>query len=88
MYEQDITPLWEQHIEVKDRVREAIYPLLYGREYKFSVTTGRNSADGGRANGYDEPGTIPSVGNSTQVKPFIPVSTEEDLMRVLGPPMH
>lgn len=84
LYEEDVTPMWEQHMDVKDRVREALYPMLYGKPYKYSVT--KPSMDGAEQ---DWDNGIPASGSSSKaVKPYIPPSTEADLMRVLGPPVN
>ncbi len=92
LYEEDITPQWEQHIDVKDRVREAIFPLLYGKPYKFATTKAKGQAGGmGPGGGGIEgpgPDAFPEgVGDSREVKPYIPPTDPEDLMKVLGPPM-
>lgn len=89
IYEEDIIPLWDQHIDVKDRAREAIYPMLYGRPYRFSTTTSNNPVDIEDDNlehgtGWEHAG---GSGDSRETKPFIPVSSEEDLMKVLDAPM-
>ena len=93
LYEEDITPTWEKHIDVKDRVREAIYSLLYDSEYKFSSTKSDEPVDYSEDD--DGPsGTLPAgppVGDTDsarEVKPFIPVSSEADLMKVLDSPMN
>ena len=87
LYEEDITPKWEQHIDVKDRVREALYQVLYGRQYKYSTTKkSRNPAEG-----FDPESDLPppeDFGGSREVKPYIPVSSEADLMKVLDAPMN
>lgn len=83
LYEEDITPLWEEHIKVKDRVREALYPLMYGRPYKFATTTTTNGTEGQElGEGLDHAGPA----ESKAVKPYIPPTSEEDLMKLLGPP--
>lgn len=92
LYEEDITPLWEQHIDVKDRVREAIYPLLYNRPYKFATTKARKSggvaANGGGIEGPGADWAQPEdFGGTRETKPYIPPSSEADLMRVLEAPM-
>lgn len=94
LYEEDMTPLWEQHIDVKDRVREAIYPLLYNRPYKFATTKGGSSGGSAGAGGGTFQGPPPDalpegVGDPRKQppKPFIPVTPEEDLMKILGGPM-
>lgn len=92
LYEEDITPAWEQHIDVKDRIREAIYPLLYDRPYKFATTKAKGgqpgmSAGGGGISGPGPDAFPEDVGDSREVKPYIPPTDPEDLMKVLGPPM-
>lgn len=91
MYERDIIPLWEKHIDVKDRIRETIYPLLYDRPYLFSTTKSNEPIDYGADD--VPPGTRPDgpspgqAGDNREVKPFMPVSSEEDLMKVLNKSM-
>lgn len=87
LYEDDVTPRWEQHIDVKDRVREVLYPMLYDRPYKFGSTRARR-ADGIEV-GETDPDGFPAeaVGDSRETKPFIPVTPPEDLEKVLGAPM-
>lgn len=92
LYEEDVSPTWENGIEVKDRVREAIYDKLYNRKYQFASTepeTGRPggvtpdgfggaSFDASRFNEADlPPGEQP-------VKPYIKPMTEEELFKALG----
>jgi hypothetical protein len=91
IYEEDITPLWEQHIDVKDRVREVLYPALYDRPYKFASTKAkRNGGTAGGGFGFEGPGPADfpeGIGDTREVKPFIPVTDPEDLMKVLDGPM-
>lgn len=83
LYEEDITPMWEQHIDVKDQVRNAIYPLLYGRPYKFAT----KKAEGEIPEGFG-PNEVPvTSGDTREVKPYIPPTDPEKLMEVLGVPM-
>jgi hypothetical protein len=86
LYEEDITPLWEQHIDVKDRVREVLYPQLYNRPYKFASTKARRP-DGIETGPTDPDGFPEGVGESRETKPYIPPTDPEDLMKVLGAPM-
>lgn len=86
LYEEDITPMWEQHIDVKDRVRETLYPTLYDRPYKFASTKAKRP-DGIETGPTDPDGFPEGVGDTREVKPFIPVSSPEDLEKVLGAPM-
>lgn len=84
--------MWEQHIDIKDRVREAIYSMLYESEYKFSATKSRDSLDlsedDGVVDGVRPDGPTPGgTGDSRKVKPYVPVSTEAELMKVLDAPM-
>lgn len=92
LYEEDIIPKWEQHIDAKDRVREAIYPLLYQRPYKFATTRASKEAAGAGVGSFEgpPPDAAPEyVGDPRKQppKPFIPVTSEEDLMKILGGPM-
>lgn len=77
--------MWEQHIEVKDRVREAIYPLLYSRPYKFGSTSGGNQQVPGDAGGYD---TQVAGQPGRAVKPYIPPTPEAEWLRILDAPMN
>jgi hypothetical protein len=87
LYEEDITPLWERHIDAKDRLRETLYPTLYDRPYKFSVTRPRR-ADGIEEGPVDAGGfPEPAARDARETKPFIPVTPPEDLEKVLGAPM-
>ncbi len=35
LYEEDVTPTWEQHIDVKNRIRETLSEVLYERPYRY-----------------------------------------------------
>lgn len=75
---------------MKDRVREALYPLLYGRPYKFASTKAKTgtAGDGGGMSSPTSPDGFPEgVGESRETKPYIPVTSPEDLEKVLGTPM-
>ena len=89
IYEDDVVPLWEGHIEIKDRVREELYPLLYGKQYKFS-TTGATKGARRSTEPPDYDGLPPADADPTKmpVKPYIPPTAPEDLMRVLDAPMN
>lgn len=89
LYEEDATPLWEQHIDVKDRIREVLYPQLYDRPYQFSSTRRAGAAGGGEvpASPTSPDGFPEGVGDDRETKPYIPPSTPEELEQVLGTPM-
>ena len=88
MYEEDIIPAWESHTEIKDRVRETVYSKLYQRTYKYSTTKAKSSNFDPEEFDNGSGGVSPaSSDESKEVKPFIPVSSEADLMKVLDSPM-
>ena len=81
LFEEDITPTWEHGAEVKSKVRESIYSSMYKRQYMYGDQTTSNIDPewelGGTPTPYDAPeGTV---------KPYIPPSSNEELMDILGP---
>lgn len=82
LYEEDVTPLYEEHQDVKDAVRNQIYPMLYERPYKYAS---KKTIQGTRGEGWDEPQQTPV--RSNEVKPYIPPTPIEDLPGILAPPM-
>lgn len=40
MFEEDYSPQFEQGIEVKERLRDSLYRVLYDEEYKWHTTAG------------------------------------------------
>lgn len=81
LYEDDITPRWEQDIEVKDKIRAQLYRLLYQTEYKY----GGNETEGFGS------GEIPEMPTDSDLPPeqmptkeFIPATDPADFEAVLG----
>jgi hypothetical protein len=81
-YEEDITPLYEQHQEVKDSVRNQLYPLLYNRPYNYAS---KQTYAGTRGEGWESEAKTPVRSNET--KPYIPPTPIEDLPGILAPPL-
>lgn len=82
-FEEDATPRFDQHLQAKTRLRTAIYRDLYGREYHYGVETSDVST-----NQHDDllsPTALPP--EKQPVKPYIPPTNPEDLMRILDAPL-
>lgn len=86
LYEEDITPQWEQHIDVKDQIRKALYPLLYNQPYNFAVSKGSGDAPS-VPEGFETPAPSAPGSGPREVKPYIPPTDPEDLMKILDAPM-
>jgi len=73
MFVEWATPLYENHHKVKERLREAMRTDLYARtpDAAIAASGGSGSYSARRA----------------AAKPYIPVSTDDELMSVLGAPM-
>lgn len=91
LYEEDVSPRWENDIEVKDRVREAIYEHIYGRKYRFSSTEAKKSTGGAAPDGFGGASFDSSRFHADDlppdqqpVKPYIKPMNEEELFKALG----
>jgi hypothetical protein len=84
LYEEDITPRTEFDIEVKDKIRGQLYPVLYNRPYNFAT---KKSTPNTRGAGW-EPELESPVGSQQAVKPYIPPTPIEDLPGILDAPLH
>lgn len=85
-YEEDITPRWEQETEVKDKMREQLYQLLYNRKYRY----GQPSGTGGFGSGEtpDMPTETDLPPEAFPTKEYFPPTDPEDFAAVLKePPM-
>lgn len=84
IYEEDVTPAWEQGPQVKSKVRESLYGQLYGRTYKYSVGESASSA----SQSIDPPlDAEPLPPEQMPRKPYVRPTDPEDLPALLGPPM-
>lgn len=81
LYEDDITPRWEQETEVKDKMREQLYQLLYNREYRY----GRPNGTGGFGSGEtpDMPTESDLPPDVQPVKEYFPPTDPDDFASVL-----
>ena len=79
LFEEDLTPTWEQDGQVKSKIREFIYQNLYNSEYKYSYSSEP------RIGTWDpEIGGLPEEKSH---KPYIPPTDETELFDILGSPM-
>ena len=87
LFEDDFAPKWEQDAEVKSKFREVVYETMYKSKYKYSVSGDKKRTQ--RFGSFDADGMpefdLPS--GTTEVKPYIPPTPEEDLHSILGGPL-
>jgi hypothetical protein len=92
IYEDDITPRWEQDMEVKDSVRTKMYEVLYDRPYKFASPKTKNATDTYGLPPGEDLDSIPDLPDvpveSRVTKPYIPPTDPGDLMSILDPPVN
>jgi hypothetical protein len=86
-FESDTAPTWEHGTEVKDNMRTTLYRDLYGKEYKYAV-----SSSVPRSASWDGAGPPPAESSiydaaEGEIKPYFPASTEEELFDILGAPL-
>jgi hypothetical protein len=81
LFEEDSTPAYEQHMEVKSRVREMIYGDFYGSPYRYAYKTNTQQ----EALGFDPDMELPEPTRET--KPYIPPTNPEDLPGILDAPL-
>lgn len=92
LFEDDVTPTWEQDSEIKDKVRQSIYKTMYGRNYKYGASSeqGRNSEweFGGTPTAAPMPtDSIYTEPTDGSIKPFIPPTDDGELFDIVGPPL-
>jgi hypothetical protein len=54
MFEEDYTPTWEQDIEVKGKLRAAIYDSLYNEEYGWIIEQNQSAGSSMQVGEYDD----------------------------------
>ena len=81
LFEEDATPLWEEHQKAKSHLRSSIYQQLYGQEYRYRVREGSASSEP-----MSSPEMMDLPPEQMPVKPYIPPTDPEDLESVLGAP--
>lgn len=88
LFEEDAIPVYEQHRENKSRLREAMYSDLYGRPYKYAVSSGQSSEQS--ALGIDPELELPTevTGTPREIKPYLPPTNIEDLPGILDAPLN
>lgn len=88
LFEEDYTPHSAEEMEIKGRLREQIYKVLYHEEYKWRIDT-QNTAN--TMSFDDEPSTIePSTRTYSRGEPLKRVQAPtpmEDIPGILGPPL-
>lgn len=84
MFEDDMVPGWEQHTEMKSRIRSILYRELYDHEYKY-VASSDEHPDSGPV--YDGDAYNFNAEPTGMVKPYIPPTDPEEFMTFLGGPL-
>lgn len=89
LFEDDITPQYEDSAKIKSNIRSEIYRILYKREYKYKVKEKPQAASPQEALGFDPGMELPTVPPENQeIKPFIPATNPEDLPGILDAPLN
>jgi hypothetical protein len=84
LFEEDVTPLAEGHLEAKSAMRVSVYQNLYGREYKYPITTS-NGSSSTMSSDFGNPANLPP--DQLPVKQYIPPTNPEDLPGILDAPL-
>lgn len=85
LFEEDATPSFENHEEIKSRVRETLYGDLYGRKYRYAL---KRQTPEQEALDFDPDMELPDAPpKKLPVKPFIPATDPEDLPGILDRPL-
>jgi len=85
LFEEDSIPRYEEHQQVKSRVRETLYSDLYGRPYKFAYKQASTEQE---ALGFDPSMELPQNSEKPrEIKPYIPPTNPEDLPAILDRPL-
>lgn len=83
LLEEDLTPRYEEHAEVKSAVRTHIYRELYKKEYEYQVKSDKRP----RRFEADDPAAFDLPPDNQELKPFIPATNPEDLPGILDAPL-
>lgn len=88
LYEEDITPRFEEDVQVKSKIREQLYPLLYKRPYNFAVTSMATRQYGASDEDWSKMPAVDDVPvESRTTKPYVPPTNPDDFSTVLGTPL-
>ena len=84
MFEDDVIPRWEQDAEAKSKIRTSIYEEMYGKPYKYTVSSSdtQRSASG-TMNMLDD---LPEPAER-ELKPYVPPTDLGELPDILDAPM-
>jgi hypothetical protein len=88
LFEEDITPRFEEDIKVKDEIRRQLYPSLYKRPYSFASSPQTTRHYGASNEDWENMPELDDVPvESMERKPYLPPTPVEDLPGILDAPL-
>ena len=90
MFEDDMTPRWEQDADIKSKIRSTLYQSMYKKKYKYALNSSARSAEWDTGSDYDdgyESDPLYAAPVDGAVKPYFPPSSPEELESILGMPV-
>lgn len=88
LFEEDVTPTFENAAEIKSAVRTSLYQNLYNQDYKYKFKASSSGGSQQEALGFDRDMELPSLPPEMQeTKPYIPATDPEDLPGILDAPL-